>query len=93
MFHIVTPENEYHYRDETDQTYRLRHRVFVEKKGWLALGEPDWHEIEQFDNEHAVHMLYIAQGKVLGYATRQVRSWREDRGCGSIASCSRPCVR
>jgi acyl-homoserine lactone synthase len=67
MIHIVTPENEHHYRDEMEQAYRLRHRVFVEQRGWRALAKPDGREIDQFDNEHAVHMLYIEHGKVLGY--------------------------
>ena len=31
------------------------------------LAKPDGREIDQFDNKHAVHMLYIEQGKVLGY--------------------------
>lgn len=67
MIHIVTPENGHHYRDEMDQAFRLRHRVFVEQMGWRALAKPDGREIDQFDNEHAVHMLYIEHGKVLGY--------------------------
>jgi acyl-homoserine lactone synthase len=67
MIHIVTRDTEHHYRDEMDQAYRLRHRVFVEQKGWHALAKPDGREIDQFDNKHAVHMLYIEKGKVLGY--------------------------
>jgi len=34
---------------------------------WRALAKPDGREIDLFDNEHAVHMLYIERGKVLGY--------------------------
>ena len=67
MVHIVTAENDYHYRDEMEQAYRLRHQVFVEEMGWDELAKPDGREIDQFDNKHAVHMLYIEQGKVLGY--------------------------
>jgi acyl-homoserine lactone synthase len=67
VIHIVTPENDYHYRDEMEQAYRLRHRVFVEEMGWRNLAKPDGREIDQFDNKHAVHMLYIEDGKVLGY--------------------------
>ncbi len=67
MIHVVTPENEYHYRDEMEQAYRLRHQVFVEEMGWTELARPDGREIDQFDNKHAVHMLYIEQGQVLGY--------------------------
>jgi acyl-homoserine lactone synthase len=67
MIHIVTPENHHLFRNEMEQAYRLRHRVFVEEKKWADLDKPDGREIDQFDNEHAVHMLYIDQGKVLGY--------------------------
>ena len=67
MIHIVTAENEFHYRDEMDQAFRLRHRVFVEQMGWQNLAKPDGREIDQFDDKHAVHMLYIEHGKVLGY--------------------------
>jgi acyl-homoserine lactone synthase len=67
MIHIVTPENEYRYLDEMEQAYRLRHKVFVEEMGWSELAKPDGREIDQFDTKHAVHMLYIDAGKVLGY--------------------------
>ena len=67
MIHIVTPENENHYRDEMEQAYRLRHQVFVKEMGWHNLAKLDGREIDQFDNEHAVHMLYIEDGEVLGY--------------------------
>ncbi|MCI0601042.1 MAG: GNAT family N-acetyltransferase [Beijerinckiaceae bacterium] len=67
MIHIVTPDNELLYRDEMDQAYRLRHRTFVDEKGWHDLAKPDGREIDQFDNKHAVHMLYIERGEVLGY--------------------------
>ncbi len=67
MIHIVTPENDYHYRAEMEQAYRLRHQVFVKETGWTDLDKPDGREIDQFDNKHAVHMLYIEHGEVLGY--------------------------
>lgn len=67
MIHIVTPENQHLFRDEMEQAYRLRHRVFVDEKSWTDLARPDGREIDQFDNDHAVHMLYIEDGKVLGY--------------------------
>jgi acyl-homoserine lactone synthase len=67
MIHVVTPENEYHYRDEMEQAYRLRHKVFVEEMGWTELAKPDGREIDQFDDKYTVHMLYIEEGFVLGY--------------------------
>lgn len=67
MIHIVTPENDYLYREEMEQAYRLRHQVFVKEMGWSDLEKPDGREIDQFDDKHAVHMLYVEEGKVLGY--------------------------
>jgi len=67
VIHIVTPDNESFYRDEMEQAYRLRHQVFVEEMGCHNLAKPDGREIDQFDDKHAVHMLYIEEGKVLGY--------------------------
>lgn len=67
MIYLVTPENDYHYRDEMEQAYRLRHQVFVEEMGCHNLAKPDGREIDQFDNKHAVHMLCIEDGEVLGY--------------------------
>jgi acyl-homoserine lactone synthase len=67
VIQIVTPENDYHYRAEMEQAYRLRHQVFVEEMGWDDLAKPNGREIDQFDNKHAVHMLYIEEGQVLGY--------------------------
>ena len=67
MIHIVTSDNLYLFKDEMEQAYRLRHRIFVEEMKWSDLAKPDGREIDQFDDEHAVHMLYVENGKVLGY--------------------------
>jgi acyl-homoserine lactone synthase len=67
MIHLVTADNRHLFHDEMEQAYRLRHRVFVEEMKWTDLEKPDGREIDQFDDEHAVHMLYIEEGKVLGY--------------------------
>jgi acyl-homoserine lactone synthase len=67
MLHIVTPENQHLFRNEMEQAYRLRHRVFVDEMKWADLAKSDGREIDQFDNEHVVHMLYVNDGTVLGY--------------------------
>lgn len=67
MIHIVTYENIESYQDEMEQAYRLRHRVFVEEMGWTDLHKADAREIDQFDDSHAVHMLYLEGDRVLGY--------------------------
>ena len=68
MLHVVTNKNEFRYRNEMAQALRLRHNVFVEEKKWTALDRGDGLEFDQFDTEHAVHMLYVAAtDTVIGY--------------------------
>ncbi len=67
MIHIVTTKNMHEYQAFMRQAYALRHRVFVEEMGWRSLAQPDGLEIDQFDDEHAVHMLHIVDDRVLGY--------------------------
>ncbi|MBB3285135.1 MULTISPECIES: acyl-homoserine-lactone synthase [Rhizobium] len=67
MLHIVTDRNMHDYQDEMDQAFRLRHRVFVDERGWNDLTRADGRETDQFDTADAVHMLFINEGEVLGY--------------------------
>lgn len=67
MLHIINGQNIDQYQEEMDQALRLRHRVFVEERGWDDLARADGREIDQFDTADAVHMLFIDEGKVLGY--------------------------
>jgi acyl-homoserine lactone synthase len=67
MLHIVTNENVELYRAELDQAFQLRHKVFVDEKGWIDLWREDCRETDRFDNEHAVHMLFITDSRVIGY--------------------------
>ncbi|ESZ07984.1 autoinducer synthase [Mesorhizobium sp. L2C085B000] len=68
MLHIVTNENVDLYREEMQQAFRLRHKVFVEERGWSELRREDGQEIDRFDNEYAVHMLFIeGDHHVIGY--------------------------
>lgn len=67
MLHIVTHENAHLYRAEMEQSFRLRHSVFAEEKGWSDLRRRDGRETDRFDDEHAVHMLFIEACRVSGY--------------------------
>ena len=54
-------------RSLIEQSYRLRYRVFVEEKKWQALVRDDRRDVDQFDNDDAVHLLYVdSGGSVLG---------------------------
>jgi acyl-homoserine lactone synthase len=67
MISVVTSNNIRQFAPEMEQAYRLRHQVFVKEMGWTDLDRPDGREIDQFDDAHAVHMLAIERGEVLGY--------------------------
>ncbi|MER8855735.1 GNAT family N-acetyltransferase [Mesorhizobium australicum] len=67
MLHIVTNENVDLYRTELDQAFQLRHKVFVEEKNWIELSREDRRETDRFDDEYAVHMLFITDSRVIGY--------------------------
>lgn len=67
MLHIVTNDNFDLYRAELDQAFQLRHKVFVEEKNWTELAREDGRETDRFDDEHAIHMLFVADGRVIGY--------------------------
>lgn len=69
MIHVVTAENMQDYADALDQAFHLRHRVFVEELGWSNLARPDRREIDEFDDEHAVHLLALDESEtVIGYS-------------------------
>ncbi|MGX5850582.1 acyl-homoserine-lactone synthase [Mesorhizobium sp. PL10] len=67
MVLIVTAQNAEEYQAELDQAFRLRHKVFVEEKGWTDLRREDGREIDRFDDTHAVHMLISVENRVVGY--------------------------
>ena len=67
MLYLVTQENADSYREELNEAFKLRDKIFIEEKGWLGLENEAGRERNRFDDEHAVHMLYLEGGKVIGY--------------------------
>jgi acyl-homoserine lactone synthase len=52
-----------------EEAYRLRHRVFVEERGWTALARPDGLERDGWDEAgESVHFLNVEEGELTGYA-------------------------
>jgi acyl-homoserine lactone synthase len=64
--HVVTSENRALYEDGIRQFYRCRHQIFVEERGWSGLRGPDGLEIDSYDNEHAIYLLALDAGRVVG---------------------------
>ncbi len=59
MLHVVTSENSGLYASELEQSFRLRHQVFVKERKWTALARPDEREIDQFDDASAIYLLAL----------------------------------
>lgn len=57
-----TQRNEH--RDYFDQLFRLRHEIFIKRRGW-SLPSVNGCEIDQYDNEHAVYFLDIDDDDVI----------------------------
>lgn len=53
---------------ELEQVWRLRHRIFVEEKGWHDLARSDGREIDAFDHDEAVHVCVMRGARVVAYA-------------------------
>lgn len=64
--HVITKENRALYEDGIQQFYRLRHDIFVEERGWNDLRRPDKREIDAYDNDHAIYLLAMDAGRVVG---------------------------
>jgi acyl-homoserine lactone synthase len=64
--HVVGRSNRHLYGDALEQWFRLRHAVFVGERGWTALARPDGRDIDAYDDEHAIYLLAIDAGRVVG---------------------------
>jgi len=67
MIEVVTPDNESRYRDQLDQAYCLRHRTIFNEHEWAGPADQDTRALDELEDMHAVHMLYVEEGMVFGY--------------------------
>lgn len=63
---IITSENSHLFVDILEETFRQRHKVFVEERGWTDLARPDGREIDQFDDPAATYLIALDGDKVVG---------------------------
>lgn len=64
MIHLVTAANAGAYSRELDEMFQMRHRVFVEKRGW-PLDSENGRERDSFDTDSASYLLVTeADGSV-----------------------------
>ncbi len=67
MVHVISAYNAHLYSDVLEDAYRLRHKVFVDERKWMALEKPDKREVDQFDTPSALHFVVLRNKRVAGY--------------------------
>lgn len=67
MIKLIQGDQVKNHQDIMEQVWRLRHDVFVEEKKWMDLSKPNKREIDQFDNDDALHMIAMEDDQVVGY--------------------------
>ncbi len=63
FIHVVTAENRKLYADEMEAIFRLRHRVYVEERGWSEFRSPDGRQVDPYDTSETVYLLAIEPEK------------------------------
>jgi acyl-homoserine lactone synthase len=63
MLHVVTAANRDAYACLVEESFRIRHRIYVGERGWKDLDRPDKREVDQFDNDDAIYLLAIDDGE------------------------------
>lgn len=66
MIHVVTALNRRPYARAIEDHHVIRHRIFVEERGWRALARPDGREIDAFDTADTIYMLAMDGERVIG---------------------------
>lgn len=59
MLHVITAQNANLYRHALLDSFRLRHRILVEKLGWEAIRKSDGLERDRFDNQDAIYLMHL----------------------------------
>ena len=57
MIYLVDRRNRAAFAQQLDEMFRIRHDIYVNRRGWKALARPDAREIDQFDTEDATYLL------------------------------------
>jgi acyl-homoserine lactone synthase len=64
---VLTAADLERHRSLIDQAFALRHRVFVEGRGWEILRRPDQLDIDHHDLSNAIHILALDGNELFGY--------------------------
>ncbi|MFC4347377.1 acyl-homoserine-lactone synthase [Kordiimonas lipolytica] len=67
MIHIINKYNRQFYSDVLHNMFQLRHKIFVEQKGWNKLAQDDGLERDQFDTDDTTYFLKLDENSnILG---------------------------
>jgi acyl-homoserine lactone synthase len=68
VLHIVDKDNRHlePYATFLEDSYKLRHQVYVHERGWKGLDRPDGREVDQFDTDDATYLVWADGPRVLG---------------------------
>jgi len=65
MIYVIDKDNRDAFAEQLEEMYRIRHDVYVGRRGWKALAKPDGRDIDQFDTEDTVYLLGLdGRGRV-----------------------------
>jgi acyl-homoserine lactone synthase len=67
MIYVIDNRNRKGFQPELEQMFRLRHDIYVGRRGWKALEKADGRDVDQFDTNATVYLLSIDNaGSVTG---------------------------
>jgi acyl-homoserine lactone synthase len=57
MIYVIDKTNRQAFEQQLDDMHRLRHDIYVGRRGWKALAKPDGRDVDQFDTGDTVYLL------------------------------------
>lgn len=67
MIYVIDKRNRRGFQLQIEQMFRLRHGIYVGRRGWKALEKADGRDVDQFDTDATVYLLSIDdEGMVTG---------------------------
>ncbi len=63
---LIRPGEHGRYADLLEESFRIRHKIFVEERGWRELDRGDGREVDAYDNPNATYIFALDNGKIVG---------------------------
>jgi acyl-homoserine lactone synthase len=66
MIYVIDRHNRAGFYSQIEEMFRIRHDIYVGRRGWKALEKPDGRDVDQFDTDRTVYLLGLDDlGKVI----------------------------